>query len=74
MIPKEKAEQLINYFNPFVGYKYNSAKQCALICVEEIIDHRAKDLLDPDITSDEIESIHIVLNYWQQVKTEIESL
>jgi hypothetical protein len=75
MTPKEKAEQLIKRFskfswesqqNEFVKESVlNSAKQCALIAVDEILkqylEYRGIDLQKS-------------FDYWQQVKTEIEKL
>ena len=69
MSPKEKAKDLISKFIPYaedaeflIGSDDNvsSAKQCALIAVEEILkgDHL----------------IRTPLSYWQSVKTEIEKL
>ena len=64
MTPKEKAEQLVEkMYNSalYVASKY-AAKQCAIIAVDEII---------------KIEKHHIHdlwVEYWQQVKTEIENL
>jgi hypothetical protein len=67
---KEKAESLTGIFYDNIGLnaktsveqlKYE-AKQCALICVDEIIKVVEDNCLEYDD------------NYWQQVKTEIEKL
>lgn len=72
MTPKEKADQLINSFIPQVRWKMGQedimqrAKQCALIAVNEILDA----LLVGDVDIWDREQIE----YWEQVKTEIEKL
>lgn len=67
MEAKEKAEQLIyqfKYCNGRFSSKVNlDAKQCALICVYEIM----RVILCEDCTS-------CVEEYWQQVKKEINKL
>jgi hypothetical protein len=80
MTPKEKAEELIKKFNPFVychlgsGILTNtesysaiihSAKKCALITVDEI--SNAIDWHEFEVPNKEIV-------YWQEVKQEIEKL
>jgi hypothetical protein len=73
MTPKEKAEELLSkyliYFPVFYtekeyGYDEEKAKQCALIVVDEIQDFM--------IDSDDF-NIYWV-NYWREVKNEIEKL
>jgi hypothetical protein len=67
MTPKEKAEELVNKYllaTP-IPFHIEDAKQCALICVDEILQ--------------EIENIDdgqtfIPYEYWGQVKKEIELL
>jgi len=66
MTPKEKSQELVDkmYFvNDQIGNYpicFETAKQCALIAVEEIRDNL------PLITD--------IQNYWQQVKQEIQAL
>ena len=73
---KEKAKELIEKFfsvnddkksklgcNPFIDKDY--AKQCALICVDEIIDA---------IDWHEFETPNNKIEYWQEVKEEIKKL
>ena len=62
MTPKEKAEQLADYYMPFCSNNYNNAKQCALIAVNEILEICVDSL---GLTE---------LDYWQEVKQEIELL
>ena len=60
MTPKEKAQELFNKYLE-INYHYYQAKDCALIAVDEIIDN----IVDDDKQ---------VLNYWAEVKQEIEAL
>ena len=64
MTPKEKAEELIDKMTMEIG-KFNS-KQCALIAVDEI-------LLDDMYDMGE-EPFEKRIDYWQEVKQEIEKL
>ena len=81
MIPKEKAEELVDKFyqttpneyfvNEPIGIKgryksWEQAKQCALIAVDEIL----KENLE---LPDEPETVVRYL-FWQEVKQEIENL
>jgi hypothetical protein len=77
MTPKEKAHELVNKFRLFQSisydddggsvYNYNiskhNAKQCAIICVEEILDNTGCGTCKKSDSS-----------YWYEVKTEIEKL
>jgi len=77
MTPKEKAEELVDrmYFsrryedeeNYIPKQAWNHAKQCALIAVDEIIEVLV------DLSNGEFTYIHNV-EYWQEVKKEIEKL
>ena len=81
MTPKEKAESLTGIFYDNIGLnaktsveqlKYE-AKQCALICVDEII--QAKPYKDvPFLDSVDLTALESNIYYWQEVKTEIEKL
>ena len=72
MTPKEKAEELVHkYVDLTDGWVYgiknwNYKKQCALIAVDEILDVDCFDM------SEEHFDNHI--EYWQEVKQEIEKL
>jgi hypothetical protein len=81
MTPQEKAEELIDKFHikVYVSFiensipsivnalmLYNSAKECALIAVDEIIKSNP-------IAFDEDDNC-IAKQWWQEVKTEIEKL
>jgi hypothetical protein len=72
MTPKEKAEELIDKFIKVEGFDYDCeyihktmAKECALIAVDEI--DKAIGWHPFEVPNKEIE-------YWQQVKQEIEKL
>jgi hypothetical protein len=74
MTPKEKAEELFEKFNnvdsPYLenyGMTFTMAKQCVLIAVDEII--RANPHSNPFNTD-----VHSTMEYWQEVKKEIEKL
>jgi len=75
MTPQEKAAELFKRFYCFpnnskhkIGYiQFNTAKQCALIAVDEII----KTLVE--LSNGEFTFIHNV-QYWQEVKQEIENI
>jgi hypothetical protein len=61
MTPKEKAQELFDkYFE--VTNNYYQAKQCALIAVDEILDTIKWCIGDSQV------------EYWQEVKKEIEAL
>jgi hypothetical protein len=70
MKPKEKAIELVEKINNELNWieidyqidLYRDVKQCALIAVDEIL----------EITSESYDIDHI--NWWQEVKTEIEKL
>jgi hypothetical protein len=71
MTPKEKAKELFDkmYFvdDPMGNYPmcFETAKQCALIAVDEII-QQCWDCRDIDLEAS--------YDYWQQVKQEIQAL
>ena len=69
MIPKEKAKELVDRFYEIQlkskGYaSVVLAKQCALICVDEIIEDATHDPFNAKTR----------IEYWQEVKQEIEKL
>jgi hypothetical protein len=71
MTPKEKAIDLVEDMHnaPEMGYNEH-AKQCALIAVDEMLNYFSKEtfmMAYPEIAISEVE-------YWQEVKTEIELL
>ena len=72
MTPKEKAIELYNKyldgFNFDSTYRncYEQSKQCALIAVDEIFEE-TRDYCEDNYHQDR-------MNYWQEVKQEIEKL
>ena len=69
--PKEKAEELLNkYYTELKEHKglydIETAKQCALIAIDEI-----KEQLITNLSND-ISGIHAI--YWEKVKQKIEKL
>ena len=80
MTPKEKAEKLFNKFiiiddlSDSTGnslYFNAHAKQCALIAVDEIIEFMEVDDFDSDTC---YWANHSKMQYWLEVKKEIEKL
>jgi hypothetical protein len=76
MEPKEKAEELVDKFENYSFMdidkrisSFNSAKQCALIAVDEI----CEILEDNGLTFIEYHD-RTTIEYWLQVKQEIEKL
>jgi len=72
MTPKEKAEELVENFYCNIDFNEcyqgskTSAKQCALICVQEILN------LDLDLSHDDVDNnTH---DYYLKVKQEINKL
>lgn len=77
MTPKEKAIELVNKFIEFTrvfddcsGWVDDiiSAKQCALIAVDEILNEYREDY--EEVNKD----IYTIYSWWQEVKQEIEKL
>ena len=69
MTPKEKAEELFNDFYWDLENDYK-ANRCALIAVNKII----SCLEDDDLYIQGETNINEIIDYWQQVKQEIELL
>ena len=81
MTPKEKAEELFEKFNnpDTTHYPYvHNAQQCALIAVDEIMLSRKDDSQFDDTLWKDGSGMYtkhpMYLNYWQEVKQEIENL
>jgi len=75
MTPKEKAEELVDKFlyteNDYMEYADKTqSKQCALIAVDEIIAWELQCFGDVNKDSNECGAIE----YWQEVKQEIEKI
>jgi hypothetical protein len=68
MIPKEKAEELLNKFSmPIDRHKNIYYKRCALIAVDEILNEYKSYNKSAIVYND-------ALRYWDKVKQEIEKL
>lgn len=77
MTAKEKARELVSKFNKLDYYisdesavYYHNSTKCALICVDEIIENECRGFEAEDcdpLTQKNIE-------FWQEVKQEIEKL
>ena len=81
MTPKEKAKQLHILFSnaiPSSKAEWYESKQCALIAVDEIILSRKDDSQFDDTLwagGSDMYTMHpMYLNYWLEVKKEIEKL
>lgn len=76
MTPKEKAEKLIEEFmnikskklSDYSRIEYPTARECALICVNEISKVVPYKRRQPHLYDDE------TIEYWDEVKEEIEKL
>lgn len=66
MTPKEKAKELFTKFSANTVH-YDAAKQCALIAVNEILNLSKIASLRRDY-------IYMELEYWEEVKQQIEKL
>ena len=71
MTPKDKAKELVEKFDELLTYRESKTKtkQCALIAVDEILTLKAESF-------DELPNPHhyFSINYWKEVKQEIENL
>lgn len=69
--PKQKAEELINKFEDNLSYGCtHNAKQCAIICVEEIIEA----LKNPSTQKNAVLVLKKELEYWKEVLNQIKQL
>jgi len=79
MTPKEKAEELVEAFMNIKHQKLSdysiiyhpTAKQCALISVNETLLTLNKDIRDLDVVGNVLLDL---IDYWNEVKQEIEQL
>jgi len=71
MTPEKKAEELVeSYYSTIMSFlsdnmKWENSKKCALITVDEILNVIKEYTIEPIIFD---------INYWQEVKKEIEKL
>ena len=79
MTPKEKAEELVEAFMNIRKQKladysiiyHPTAKRCALIAVDETLLTLNKDIRDLDVVGNVLLDL---IDYWNEVKQEIEQL
>ena len=76
MTPKEKAQELYykilkHSFSDESVSALHRAKQCALIAVDEIINTLNSDIRDLDVRGNILLDL---IDYWREVKQEIEKL
>lgn len=76
LTPKEKAEELVLRYlridnNTKEWFNLYIAKQCALIAVDEILQIFNNEWTKLDFWTEEING---TINFWQEVKQEIEKL
>jgi hypothetical protein len=67
MTPKEKADELFDKYYDYLGMPDSIAKECTLIAVDEI-------LCLSKIASLRRDEVYMELEYWIEVKKEIENL
>jgi hypothetical protein len=71
MAPQEKAVELVNKYLQIYDGRVSFAKQCALIAVDEILNTLNMDIRDVDVRGNILLDL---IDYWKQVKEEIEKL
>lgn len=74
MTPKEKSEELFNNFYQATEDHWNQepvSKECALIAVDEMLNTLNYDIKDLDVRGSILLDL---IEYWQEVKTEIHKL
>ena len=67
MTPKEKAKELVNKFLQIYDGRVPQAKQCALICVDEILQTIPNEVMS-------YKPFMMNTDYWQEVKEDINKL
>jgi hypothetical protein len=70
MTPKEKAIELVDNYQ-FILTDKTFGKDCALVAVDEIITTLNYDIRDIDVRGSVLLDL---INYWQEVKQEIQAL
>ena len=76
MTPKEKAKELVDKYHNKSDLLYETlsfiqAKECALIAVNEIINTLNMDIRDIDVRGNILLDL---IDYWREVKKEIQKL
>lgn len=77
--PQKKAKELVDKFDETLTYleSKQKAKQCALIAVDEILNlglHDVGDYRNDQSSPNDFSTVTWYINYWQEVKQEIEKL
>ena len=67
LLYKEKAKELVNRFLQIYDGRVPQAKQCALICVDEILENITEEVMT-------YKPFMMNTDYWQEVKQEINKL
>jgi hypothetical protein len=67
MTPKEKSIELVNKFLQIYDGRVPQAKQCALICVDEVLENITEEVMT-------YKPFMMNTDYWQEVKEEINKL
>lgn len=67
MTPKEKSIELVNKFLQIYDGRVPKAKQCALICVDEVLENITEEVMT-------YKPFMMNTDYWQEVKEEINKL
>ena len=67
MTPKEKAKELVNKFLQIYDGRVPQAKQCALICVDEVLENITEEVMT-------YKPFMMNTDYWQEVKEEMNKL
>ena len=67
MTPKEKSIELVNKFLQIYDGRVPQAKQCALICVDEVLENITEEVMT-------YKPFMMNTDYWQEVKQEINKL
>ena len=67
MTPKEKSIELVNKFLQIYDGRVPQAKQCALICVDEILQTIPNEVMS-------YKPFMMNTDYWQEVKQEINKI
>jgi hypothetical protein len=76
MTPKEKAKELVLKYEEYFNNIYTNYKaiKCALIAVDEIIKCNPTNPKKWDYVENYTIMVDAEINYWQEVKQEIEKL
>ena len=77
MTPQEKAIELVDKMYHYQWREKQRAKECALIAVNEILDldlHDVGDYRNDQSSPNDFSTVTWYINYWEEVKQEIEKL